>query len=83
MATMKRPFDPDTTYAFNYGLDRVRFVSPVMIGDLVHSAFEVLEVVPKGIGWLVLRRGTLTVEGGDRPAVVADWWLYVLPRTDV
>jgi acyl dehydratase len=82
VATLVRPFDPRTTYGYNYGLDKVRFVSPIRIGDRVNSHFEVLRVQPKASGWLVLRRCTLTVEAATRPAMVADWWVLVLPRSD-
>ncbi len=80
VATLARPFDPMTTYGYNYGLDRVRFVSPIMIGDEVHSHFEVLDVIPKDTGWLVSRRCVLTVAGAEKPSLVADWWVYILPR---
>lgn len=80
MSVLARPFDPATTYAFNYGLDRVRWVSPVMIGEELQSWFEVVDVTPKNDGWLVRRQCTLTVSGSDRPAVIADWLIYVLPR---
>jgi acyl dehydratase len=79
-ATLARPFDPATTYGFNYGLDRVRFTAPIRIGDLVRSTFEVREVRERGDGYLVLRRCALTVDGADRPALVADWWVLMLPR---
>ncbi len=80
VATLARPFDPATTYGFNYGLDRVRFVSPVAIGDVVHSTFEIIDVRPRGKGWLVLRRCVMTVESAWRPALTADWWVLILPR---
>ncbi|MBL8930777.1 MAG: hypothetical protein JNL54_11680 [Kineosporiaceae bacterium] len=80
MSELARPFDPTTTYAYNYGLDRVRWVSPVRIGDELHSSFECTGVDAKGDGWLVRWRCTVTVTGADRPALVADWLVYVLPR---
>jgi carnitine-CoA ligase len=80
VSAMAMPFDRSTAYGYNYGLDRVRFVSPVMVGDRVVPSFEVLEVRPKGDGYLILRRCELQVEGGERPALVADWWVYLLPR---
>jgi hypothetical protein len=67
-------------WGLNYGLDNVRFVSQVHLGDRVHSHFEILDVQPKDVGFKVLRRCTFTVEGADRPAMVADWWGYQLPR---
>lgn len=67
-------------WGLNYGLDSVRFVSPVHIGDRVLSTFETLRVEPKDQGFKILRRCTFAVEGAERPAMVADWWAYQLPR---
>ncbi|MFF5085001.1 hypothetical protein ACFY36_48855 [Actinoplanes sp. NPDC000266] len=67
-------------WGLNYGLDSVRFVSQVHLGDRVVPRFETLEIRPKDGGFKVLRRCTFTVEGADRPAMVADWWAYQLPR---
>jgi len=67
-------------WGLNYGLDRVRFVSPIHVGDTVLSRFETVEVQPKDLGFKVLRHCELTVEGQDHPAMVADWWGFVLPR---
>jgi carnitine-CoA ligase len=77
--TMAAPPLDTSMYGYNYGLDRVRFTAPIRIGDRVHSRFEVREVRPKDEGLLVLRHCELTVEGADRPALVADWWVYLLP----
>jgi acyl dehydratase len=80
MTELARPFDPATTYAFNYGLDRVRWVSPVHVGDELHSMFECTAVEPKGDGWVVHWHCTVTAAGASRPALVADWLVHVLPR---
>ena len=38
-ADLSRPFlDPAATYAYNYGLDRVRFTRPVHVGESVRVA---------------------------------------------
>ena len=67
-------------WGLNYGLDKVRFVSQVHHGDRIVPTFETLEVTPKGDGYKLLRRCTFTVEGSETPAMVADWWVYVLRR---
>ena len=71
---------PREMWGLNYGLDSVRFISQVHIGDRLVPKFETLEVQPKDGGFKVLRRCTFTVEGRERPAMVADWWAYQLPR---
>ena len=73
----------DTMWGLNYGLDKVRFVSPVHLGQKVLSTYETLAVDPKDEGYKVLRRCVFTVEGADVPAMVADWWTFVLPRGTV
>jgi hypothetical protein len=73
-------FDPDTTYGLNYGLDRVRFAAQLTLGQRIVPRFDVTEVRKKGEGWLILRHCTLTAEGSDRPGVIADWWILILPR---
>jgi carnitine-CoA ligase len=71
---------PRPMWGLNYGLDKVRFVSQVHVGDVVAPRFETLEVQEKDGGFKVLRRCTFTVVGAERPAMVADWWAYQLPR---
>lgn len=73
--------DRSTVTGYNYGLDRVRFTSPIRIGDRVRSRFEVTDVRPRGEGYLILRHCELTVEGAAKPALVADWWALVLPAS--
>jgi acyl dehydratase len=81
VSTMADPFKPESVVGYNYGLDRVRFTAPIHIGDRVLSRFEVKEVRRRGDGYVVLRHCELTVEGADRPALVADWWGLLLPRS--
>ena len=56
----------------NYGLDRVRFPAPVRVGSRLRGGVEVLGVedVPGGVQ--AAMRVTVEIEGGDRPACVAD-----------
>ncbi|MBP2328161.1 crotonobetaine/carnitine-CoA ligase [Kibdelosporangium banguiense] len=78
VARMAQPAAASQVWGLNYGLDRVRFVSQVHWGDTIVPAFETLDVQPKDVGFKVLRRCTFTVEGHERPAMVADWWTLVL-----
>jgi acyl dehydratase len=67
-------------WGLNYGLDSVRFISQVHVGDRILSRFETRAVEPKDLGYKVLRHCVFTVEGHERPAMTADWWVFVLPR---
>ena len=58
----------------NYGLNRVRFTSPVPVGARVRARFEVAEAGDAGDGGIqVLWNVTLERDGGDRPACVAEF----------
>ncbi|USQ81389.1 MaoC family dehydratase [Ornithinimicrobium faecis] len=57
----------------NYGLDRVRFPSPVRVGSRIRVGAEIVSVEPgSGHATQAVVRMTVQVEGVDRPACVAD-----------
>ena len=55
----------------NYGLDKVRFVSPVAVGSRVRMNAVVAEVTEVGGGYQLAVDQTIEIEGGSKPAVVA------------
>jgi acyl dehydratase len=58
--------------AFNYGLDRVRFVAPVRTGARVRVRIKVLSVEDKGGGRLLVTTvNTVEIEGENKPALTA------------
>ncbi len=56
----------------NYGLNKVRFPSPVPVGSRVRLVADVIEVVGVTGGIQLTYRLTLEVEGTDKPACVAE-----------
>ena len=56
----------------NYGVDKVRFPSPVKVGDRVRAGAELMEVTDVNGGLQTLVRITIEIEGSDRPACVID-----------
>jgi acyl dehydratase len=66
---------PDTmTMAVNYGLDRVRFVSPVPSGKRIRGRFVLDSLDEKAPGQLLVRHNvTVEIEGVDKPALTAQW----------
>lgn len=56
----------------NYGTDKVRFPSPVRVGSRVRAGVELTSLERKSSGVQLTSRVTVEIEGGDRPAVVAD-----------
>lgn len=57
----------------NYGLDRVRFTSPVLVGSRVrmNSVIDSVEEVKGGVQ--LSTTNTIEIEGQERPAVVANF----------
>ncbi len=68
---------------WNYGLDRVRFTSPVKIDDPIRLVGEVTEVTPRGGGYLVRLDCELQLKHQEKPAMVASWLaLFFGPEND-
>ena len=65
---------PDNmSMAFNYGLDKVRFLTPVNVGSKVRTKAKLLSVDDKGDGrYLVKNEVTMEIEGQEKPAYVAE-----------
>ncbi|MEX5237305.1 MaoC family dehydratase [Kocuria arenosa] len=56
----------------NYGLDKVRFTSPVKVGSRIRMTVTITDVQEvKGNGLHLVADGTIEIEGEERPAVVA------------
>lgn len=74
------PIRHDKAWGFNYGLDRVRFTQPVMLGQRIRCHFKLLDVRPKGEGVLLTVEDTLKLEGSEKPAMVAVWLSLMMTR---
>jgi len=63
----------DANQAFNYGLDRVRFMTPVHAGARVRDRVTLLTAEEKSPGRVLIKaQHTIEIEGEDKPAMVAD-----------
>ena len=60
-------------YAFNYGLNRVRFVSPVPAGARIRGRFTLVTVEEIKGGVQTTWNVTVECEGSDKPCCVAEW----------
>jgi len=56
----------------NYGLNRVRFPSPVKVGSRVRMSSDLLEIKESRAGVQATIKQTFEVEGEDKPACVAE-----------
>ena len=72
---------PDAVAAFNYGLDKVRFLAPVKSGARVRLRVTLIGVERKMDGSMILKTGnTLEIEGSDKPALIAESLALVVPK---
>ena len=62
----------DVRMGVNYGLNRVRFVSPVRVGSRVRGRFKLLSYGPLDGGAQLTVRATIELEGSAKPACVAE-----------
>ncbi|MFD9125551.1 MaoC family dehydratase [Kitasatospora sp. NPDC059571] len=58
--------------AVNYGLNKVRFVSPVRVGSRVRAGVALTAAEEVAGGWQLTSRVTIEIDGADRPACVAE-----------
>jgi acyl dehydratase len=63
----------------NYGLNRVRFVSPVPSGSRIRARVALATVDDMGDSIQATWGVTIEREGGDKPAVVAEWIVRYYP----
>ena len=64
----------DRRMGVNYGLNRVRFTSPVKSGSRVRARFTLLKYEPiDGNGVQVTWNTTVEIENSPKPAMVAEW----------
>ena len=59
--------------AVNYGLNRVRFITPLPVGSRVRGRFSPIAVEETRGGMQVTWAITLDREGADKPCCVAEW----------
>ncbi len=62
----------DVRMGVNYGLNRVRFVSPVPVGSRLRGRFKLLAFEPLDGGAQLTVEATIELEGSAKPACVAE-----------
>jgi acyl dehydratase len=62
-----------TKMGLNYGLDKVRFLSPVPVNSEVRIHTKCIDVIEKNPGqFLVKNEVTMEIKGVDKPAYIAE-----------
>ena len=62
----------ESSMGVNYGCEKVRFPSPVIVGSRIRGAGEVVSVEEVKGSLQIVVRVTVEIEGADRPACVVD-----------
>lgn len=56
----------------NYGADKVRFPSPVLVGEALRLRNSLISIEPLGEGWKMRFGNTMEIEGKEKPGCVAE-----------
>jgi acyl dehydratase len=73
-------FDLDTPGAkLNYGVNKVRFPSPVKVGSKIRASAQIAEVTDVPAGKQMVTRYTIEIDGESKPACVAETVVLLLP----
>jgi acyl dehydratase len=67
-----RPERGEFRMGINYGVNKVRFPAPVPVGSRIRGHFEILEVAEVEGGVKIVTKGTVELEGGEKPVCVAE-----------
>ena len=70
----------DAGAAFNYGLDKVRFLAPVKAGARVRLRVALIDVERKSGGVVLKTSNTMEIVGSDKPALIAESLALITPR---
>jgi acyl dehydratase len=72
-----------TAAALNYGLDKVRFLSPVLVGSKVRLHTKLVGFDRKDNGqYLMKTENSMEIEGADKPALLAESLAILVPGPD-
>ncbi len=68
--------------SLNYGMNRLRFLSPVRSGERIRARFVLRDVAEKSADQILLTlETTVEIDGAAKPALAAEWLvLYILGR---
>jgi acyl dehydratase len=71
----------DAAAGLNYGIDKVRFLTPVPAGARVRLRVSLIGIEPKEGGHTLMKtRNTLELEGSEKPALIAETLALLIPE---
>ena len=73
----------NTAMSINYGIDRLRFVTPVKVNSRVRIHTKILSVTEKSPGKILIKsEKTMEIKGEEKPAFVAETLTMVVIESD-
>jgi acyl dehydratase len=63
----------------NYGINKVRFPNPVLVGKRIRSTITLADVTELPSGYQITLKHVIDIEGEDKPAAVAETVVLLLP----
>lgn len=70
----------DVTQAVNYGIEKIRFMSPVKSGARIRNRVELMSAEDRRHGRILIRlKNTVEIEGEKRPALVGETLALMVP----
>lgn len=72
LVSAERPVFEGVRQVINYGLDKLRFPSAVLVGSRIRAHCVLLKVEPVADGLQVNEQYTVEIEGQSKPACVAE-----------
>lgn len=74
---------PREAYKLNYGLDRVRMLSPVKVGSSVRARVVLKSVRERGADQFLCNFDIkVEIQGEEKPALVAEWLLLLVEQAE-
>ena len=73
MAYQACPWIEGTKTGVNYGFNRLRYVAPVPTGSRVRGRFVLKSFEVQATRWQTIYDVSVEIEGGTKPALVAEW----------
>lgn len=67
------PRQPGLSWGLNYGLNRVRFITPVTLADSIRLVAKLTAVSERAGGVLLDTENSIYLKNSEKPAMVADW----------
>jgi hypothetical protein len=74
--------DGNEVVSWNYGLERVRFIKPILIAQRCQLVTEIGQLRSRAAGVIMPMTCKVLVDDDTEPSMMAEWLAYFAPRSD-